>query len=235
MRDMWREINTFLGRWLTPAVRAILLTNVAVFLLYMLLAPLFPDSIGRLFVFLMQTPTLVLRGCVWQLATYMFMHANFMHLLFNMLILWFFAPRLEYRWGSAKFLRFYLIVGIGAGLFHFGLSLLTGRGNTPLLGASGAMYGIMLAYALYWPNDTVLLYFVVPVKIKYLMIVVGVFTFMASTTASGVGGISHITHLGGLAVALVYLMGGRWFGRGGPRRRRPRVVQVDPRRHPDFR
>jgi len=237
MKDAWREINAFLGRYLSPAVRVILIVNVALFVLYVLLTP-FLRMAEVFFFLLMQTPALVLRQFfLWQLVTYMFMHASFGHLFFNMLILWFFAPRLEYRWGTARFVRFYLTVGAGAGLFHLLVAFIPpGHPDSTMLGASGALYGLMLAYALNWPDDLVLVYFVLPIKIKYLMIILALFTFLFSLPGSQAGGISHVTHLGGFLVALVYLKGGQWFG-GRPKRRRrkARVLEVDPRRHPDFR
>ena len=101
-----------------------------------------------------------------------------------------------------------------------------------MLGASGAIYGIILAYAYYYPDDVVLLYFVLPIKIKYLMIILGLMAFFSSISSAGSGGIAHITHLGGILVALAYLKGGEWLDQ---RRRRPRIYRVDPRRHPDFR
>jgi membrane associated rhomboid family serine protease len=235
MRDFWYQINHFLSRYLSPAVRWIVLANVVLFLLYTLLSP-FSDALRFLFYLLMETPALALgRGFLWQLVSYMFMHATFTHLLFNMLALWFFAPRLEYRWGTAKFLRFYFITGVGAGLFHALVSYLTGHSMDTMLGALGAVYGVMLAYAWYYPDDTVLLYFVIPIKIRYLMIFLFLIAFFSSF--GGVAsGISHITHLGGLLVALIYLLKDRrgGFGGGFPRRR-ARILKVDPSRHPDYR
>ncbi|MFP4379190.1 MAG: rhomboid family intramembrane serine protease [Candidatus Sumerlaeia bacterium] len=242
MKNAWREINLFLGRFLSPAVRYILLANVIVFILMVLLTP-FSKSITAFFGLLIQRPVLVVeRFFLWQLVTYMFMHADVLHLLFNMLILWFFAPRLEYRWGTQKFLRFYVIVGVGAGLINILASYLTYWGGQEeviqigMLGASGAIYGVLLAYALTWPNDTVLLYFAIPIKIKYLMIILGVFAFLGSVGSSG-DGISHVTHLGGILVAFIYLKAGPFLGGGGGKRRKrkPKIVQVDPRNHPDFR
>lgn len=241
MQNAWREINLFLARFLSPAVRWIFLVNVIVFILFMLLIPFSRTAVGafaaKAFFLLAQTPALALGHLfVWQFVTYMFLHAGPGHILCNMLVLWFFAPRLEYRWGTPGFLRFYFIVGIGSGFFHTAASYLTGYPDAAMVGASGALYGIMLAYALYWPNDVVLLYFVLPIRIKYLMIIFGVITFLASissvTAGPGDGNISHVTHLGGLLIAALYLYGGRWFGGGGPRRRR---IYRAPGGHPDFR
>jgi len=235
MRNIWRETNAFLGRFLTPAVRLLLIVNVMVFILFVLLTP-FSSRANALFLLLMQTPDWVIhRRFVWQVFTYMFLHADFVHLLFNMLILWFFGPRLEYRWGSSRFLTFYVVVGVGSGLFHLFLASATGKGATSLLGASGALYGLLMAWALFWPTDNVYLYGIFRIQIKYLVILVAVISFMGSTGGADKGGISHITHLGGLVVALIYLKGQDLLRRrrGGPRR--GRVVQVDPSRHPDFR
>jgi membrane associated rhomboid family serine protease len=237
MRNAWREVTFFLSRFLSPAVRAILIANVIVFLVFTLVTP-FSERAMVGFLLLAQTPSLAVgHAFLWQFVTYMFLHANLFHLLGNMLVLWFFAPRLEYRWGTAAFLRFYFVVGVGAGLFHTAAAYLSGNPGSPMLGASGAMYGIMLAYALYWPDDVVLLYFVFPIKIKYLMIFIGVFTFFASISgevaAAGGSNISHVTHLGGLIVAFLYLKAGTWFGQGG-RGRKPAGIHSFPGSHPDF-
>ena len=223
MQDMWRKLNYFLSQYLPPAVRWIFVINIVVFLLMAILSIFKP--IGIFFLYLMETPEAIKHGYVWQFVTYMFLHANIWHLAGNMLVLWFFAPRLEYRWGTAKFLRFYFIVGIGAGIFHALLGYMSGHYTAPLLGASGAIYGVMLAYALYYPDDTVLLYFVFPIKIKYLMIVFGVLTFLFSMQGDQPGGISHVTHLGGLLVAFLYLKGSDLFGgwRGRHQKSGPRV------------
>jgi membrane associated rhomboid family serine protease len=249
MKQSINEMQTFLRRFLSPAVMYILIANVAMFLLMVLISPWF-EATKRFFFLLMQTPQLtVQKFYAWQLMTYMFMHADFFHLLFNMLILWFFASRLEDRWGTKRFLRFYFTVGIGAGIIHIIAAYLTGHQGNTMLGASGALYGIMLAYALNWPNDVVLLYFIIPIKIKWLMLIAGILTFLGSLQSAmsfSSDNISHVTHLGGLLVAFIYLRGGRWFRRGprrprGPRRKEPprskraTIIEVDPKTHPDFR
>ena len=239
LREGWREINRFLGQFLTPAVRAILLVNIGVFILFVLLAP-FSQSVVVFFRALALTPSDALGlpfPFLWQFVTYMFLHGGLWHLLINMVILWFFAPRLEYRWGTREFLQFYFTVGVGAALLHTVVAFATGHAaGAPMLGASGVMYGIILVCAIYHPNDLVYLYLLVPVRLKYFAIILGVLTFFASieTVAGGdSGGIAHVTHLGGLLVAWLYLKGGPWLRRR--RRRRPPVYKVDPKRHPDFR
>ncbi|MFW6304110.1 MAG: rhomboid family intramembrane serine protease, partial [Candidatus Sumerlaeota bacterium] len=137
MSQAWNEIQLFLRRHLSPGVMWIFLINIALFILYMLLTP-FSKSLQVLFFLLMQTPKLTIESFfIWQPVTYMFMHADLLHLLFNMIILWFFASRLEDRWGTKRFLRFYFIVGIGAAFFHIMPSYLTGHQSATMLGASG--------------------------------------------------------------------------------------------------
>ena len=225
---MIHEMREFFRRFLTPAVRAILFLNVGIFLFTVTILALF-DPRDYFFKLFCQMPYLaVLRFQIWRFFTYMFLHADGMHLLFNMMALWFFAPRLEMRWGTKRFLKFYFICGVGAAVVHSIFTLLFGaktplsdgeavRGVEYMIGASGAIYGILLAYALYWPDETVLLYFVIPMRIKYMVLLFGALEFIGSVNRAG-SHISHITHLGGLLTAFLYLRG--WtlfrsgFGRG---------------------
>ncbi len=144
---------------------------------------------------------------VWQPFTYLFLHAGFWHIAINMLMLWMFGSELESLWGRKEFLRYYMITGVGAGIFslvpYFIGVLFGSTGYIPsIIGASGAVYGILLAYAMTYPNRKVLVYLVVPVKVKYLMLFMGFMTFASIGNSDG---ISHITHLGGLVVGLIYL------------------------------
>ena len=144
---------------------------------------------------------------VWQPASYMFLHASFWHIGINMLMLWMFGSELEQVWGRKEFFRYYLITGVGAGIFSivpYFMGVLAGySGYIPsIIGASGAVYGILLAYAMTYPNRTVLVYFIMPVKVKYLMLFMGFMTFASIGNSDG---ISHITHLGGLVVGWFYL------------------------------
>ena len=101
----------------------------------------------------------------WQLITYQFLHGGFAHIFFNMLMLWMFGMEIENIMGSRKFLVFYLIAGIGGGL----LQILLGGGGGPIIGASGAVYGVMVAFALFFPDRMIYIYFLFPVKAKYLL------------------------------------------------------------------
>jgi membrane associated rhomboid family serine protease len=235
MRTAYRETRNFLSQFLTPGVQGILIANVVVFFLIIVFCP-FSKTATWAVTSMIEVPALSLgRLCVWQFFTYMFVHSGFTHILFNMLALWFFGPRLEYRWGTRRFMTFYLGVGVGAGLFHALFSYMTGRPESAIVGASGAIYGLLLATALYYPDDKILLYFAIPIKMKHFMILMGLVTFFSSFNEGG-SEISHITHLGGILVALVWLKGGDWIRRIGPKGpRRVKVRQVDPSRHPDFR
>ncbi|MCF7823915.1 MAG: rhomboid family intramembrane serine protease [Candidatus Marinimicrobia bacterium] len=152
---------------------------------------------------------------VWQPFTYMFLHGGFWHIAINMLMLWMFGSELESIWGRKEFIRYYLITGFGAGVFSlvpYFIGVFFGYQGTisSIIGASGAVYAILLAYALTYPNRTVLVYFVLPVKVKYLMLFMGFMTFASIGNSDG---ISHITHMGGLVVGWIYLRrNGRYRG-----------------------
>ena len=135
---------------------------------------------------------------IWQLVTYLFVHGGFMHILFNMFMLWMFGTELEYEWGTKEFLKFYFISGIGAGLF---ITLLS---PYPTIGASGAIFGVMVAYALRYPDRMVYIYFLFPVKVKYFMLALVGFQFLMFV-GSAYGTISYVGHLGGAVVGYVYL------------------------------
>ena len=149
---------------------------------------------------------------VWQLATYMFLHAGVFHIVFNMLALWMFGTELEQRWGTPYFLKFYFVTGIGAGvltvlvsMLPFGLAAQLYRSN--IIGASGAVYGLLLAYALYFPDRIIYFNFLFPIPVKYYVLIIGLIAFYSSLGAQG--GVANVTHLGGLLVAYLFLRGGR--------------------------
>jgi membrane associated rhomboid family serine protease len=149
---------------------------------------------------------------VWQVASYMFLHAGVFHLLFNMLALWMFGTELERIWGTQGFLKFYFVTGVGAGVLTAIVSLLPFGFTRQLehaiiIGASGAIYGLLLAYALYFPERRIYMYFLFPIPAKYFVMIMGVLAFYSSISERS--GIANATHLGGLAVAYVYLKSGR--------------------------
>ncbi|WP_419858141.1 rhomboid family intramembrane serine protease [Candidatus Palauibacter irciniicola] len=146
----------------------------------------------------------------WTIVTYMFVHGGFMHVFMNMLALFFFGPPLEQKWGSRFFLRFYLVTGLGAAAFSVLLYSLTGP--TIMVGASGAIFGILVAFALNWPDAKIYLYFVFPVPAKWFVAALGAFTLL-STVQGSADGVAHWAHLGGLVTGFVYLRYGDRIGR----------------------
>jgi len=158
-------------------------------------------------------PVAVFGGALWQPLTYMFLHGGVSHILFNMLSLWMFGVELERMWGTAFFTRFYLVCGVGAAATTLLLSLLPGALGESLyvsltVGASGAIYGILMAYALYFPHRQIYMYFIFPVPVRIFVLIVGAISLFSAMGGPG-DGVAHATHLGGLAVGYLYLKGRR--------------------------
>lgn len=144
---------------------------------------------------------------IWQPLTYMFMHGSFDHLFFNMFSLWMFGSALENFWGSKRFLFYYLVCGIGAGL----LNMLV-PGAHVSVGASGAVYALLLAFGMMWPNNYIYLYFLVPIRTKWFiigMIVIELFEGIFRST----DGIAHFAHLGGMLIGFLIIL--YWKRHGG--------------------
>jgi membrane associated rhomboid family serine protease len=149
---------------------------------------------------------------IWQIATYMFLHGGLFHILFNMLALWMFGAELERVWGTRYFLKFYFVTGIGAGALTVLFSLLPFDFARQLqlsnvIGASGAIYGLLLAYAMYFPDRPIYMYLLFPIPAKIFVLIMGAIALYSSMSEPG--GVANATHLGGLLVAYLYLKGGR--------------------------
>ena len=138
---------------------------------------------------------------VWQLFTYLFVHGGFLHIFFNMFVLWMFGKDLEMQWGKNEFLLFYFTCGIGAGLMTVLFSV---NSIVPIVGASGAIYGLLVAYGFTYPNRMVYLYGLFPLKVKYMVLGLGVIAFFASLSANQ-SNVSHITHLSGMIIGVLYI------------------------------
>ena len=150
------------------------------------------------------TPVYVLEKLfIWQLVTYLFIHGNFWHLFWNMFSLWMFGCELERYWGSRQFLRFFMVTGIGAGVLSV---LFDPQSRVPTIGASGSIYGILMAYGMMFPERRVYLYFLFPVKVKYFVAMLGAIAFFSTWNSSG-STIAHIAHLGGMVFGFLYLKG----------------------------
>lgn len=180
---------------LPPAIKNIIFINAVIFLMQVI-----NRSLGTVLIenFALIPGEVIYRFKIWQLATYMFLHGGFWHIFFNMFILWMFGSELEREWGTKEFLKYYFITGIGAGVINLLLS------SAPTIGASGAIYGVMLAYALRYPDRLVYIYFLFPVKVKYLMAFLTLVAFF-STFGTYSDGIAHAAHLGGILVGFIYL------------------------------
>ncbi|MFQ5670835.1 MAG: rhomboid family intramembrane serine protease [Acidobacteriota bacterium] len=156
------------------------------------------------------------RWWLWQPVTYLFLHdpGNIFHLVFNMLMLWMFGADLERRWGTQPFIQFYMVCGIGAGLLSVAMDILRslawpdpltgGLSLVPTIGASGAIYGLLAAHAILFPDRMLLLFLVFPMRMRPAVLIMTALTFFAAWNAPG-SGINHVAHLGGMAFAWIYL------------------------------
>jgi membrane associated rhomboid family serine protease len=179
----------------TDAIKILVSVNFGIFLLQTI-----ARTEGMFFPLFGLVPKLVWSEfMLWQPFTYLFFHGSIWHVLINMFVLWMFGSELERLWGKKHFLKFYFVTGVGAGLVTmiFGLNSMT-----PIVGASGAVYGVLLAYGLTYPNRTVYLYGIIPIKSLWFVIGIGVIAFMSSF--DNVSQISHLTHLSGMLIG--YLM-----------------------------
>ena len=179
----------------TDAIKILVSVNFGIFLLQTV-----ARTEGLFFPLFGLVPKLVWSEfMIWQPFTYLFFHGGIWHLLINMFVLWMFGSELERLWGKEHFLKFYFVTGVGAGLVTMIIGL---NSMTPIVGASGAVYGVLLAYGLTYPNRTVYLYGIIPIKSLWFVIGIGVIAFMSSF--ENVSQISHLTHLSGMMIG--YLM-----------------------------
>ena len=210
MRSRYPSTSSFASSFgpgpVTPAIKAIMIANAAAYLVARYIVPAITQAFG------LHPADVIGEFRLWQPVTYMFLHGGFFHLLFNMLALWMFGVELERMWGSRFFTKYYFVTGVGAAVTTLILSF------TPLpfgdqlynsltIGASGAVYGVLLAYAMYFPNRPIYLYFVFPIPAKYFVMIIGAISLLSSTGEGD--GIAHTTHLGGLVAGYLYLKGGR--------------------------
>jgi membrane associated rhomboid family serine protease len=191
---------------LPPVTQALLLANVAVFFLGELLGP------GLLSSFALWP--LGSGFWPWQILTYAFLHGSFNHLFFNMLGLWMFGGELEQVWGQKRFIQFYTASVIAAALTQLIVNALLGS-TAPTIGASGGLFGLLLAFAMIFPNRIILLFFVIPMKAKYLVALYGLIELYQGAYVLNTG-VAHFAHLGGMLGGLLtlrYWRGQAPFGR----------------------
>jgi len=190
------------GHGLPRAVKALLIANISVFVVTALL----PNLGNVLYQWFGLIPYLVNhRLMVWQFFTYMFLHGGMGHIFFNMFALWMFGAELEYNWGHRDFLKYYFICGVGGGLLVW-LTSFVGLSNpfVPTIGASGAIFGLLVAYGLMWPDRLIFIWGILPMKALHLVILFGAIDILSGLSNAG-GNIAYFAHVGGGLIGLLYL------------------------------
>lgn len=196
---------SFGGMGITPGVKLLIIANAAVFVLQTVLGGGMTGRSGLLTNWLAFVPQNAIFGLeIWRFLTYMFLHGGMMHIGFNMFALWMFGSQIETRWGQRTFMTYYVVCGLG-GAVTYGLFNLAGMSSfIPMIGASGAVYGILLAYGLTFPNSVILIMMIIPMKAKYAVLIFGLIALMSSATGSD-GGVAHLAHLGGMLTGFIFL------------------------------
>ena len=188
---------------LPAGVKWLLISNIALFILYFVANT---TSAGQIFLLFALVPRAVVQHfAIWQLFTYMFLHDpnGFSHILFNMLTLWMFGTDLERQWGTKRFLTYYFVCGVGAGICVVLMNVLFGEMNGRVIGASGAIYGLLMAFGLLYPDRTLMFSFLFPIKAKYFVMILGAIAFLSTFSVNGF--LSNIAHLGGMLFGYAYL------------------------------
>jgi membrane associated rhomboid family serine protease len=186
-----------------PIVKGLIIANVGVYLLQILA----PTNV-LIGVFSLIPPRVFGNFEIWRLVSYQFLHAGIWHLAINMLMLWMFGAELEQRWGSKFFLKYYFVCGVGGGLVY---TLFQLGSPFPCVGASGAIFGILMAYGLWFPNRVVLVAFLFPIRVRHMILILIGVELLQAIESTGVG-IAYAAHLGGMAFGYAYL---RWWGSAG--------------------
>ena len=181
---------------MTPWVQRLLLANVVVFLITIV-----NPAVRVEFAFI---PALAIYR-PWTIVTYAFLHANMMHIFFNMLMLFFFGPRLEERLGSRTFIWFYVLCGIGGAILSFAFSP-----TAAVVGASGAIFGVVIGFARYWPREDIYIWGILPIQARMLAFLMVASSLFAGFTGAQ-DGVAHFAHLGGLVTGWLFLR--RWESR----------------------
>lgn len=227
-RSRGRTLGVFYTPGFPPGVKWLLIVNSAIFILGYFAGLVGLDApLGLLYLI---PHDVVHFFTIWQLATYMFLHGGFWHIVWNMLGLWMFGADLERLWGTRRFLNFYFVCGIGAGICVVLLNYILpwGNPNSATLGSSGAIFGILLANAVLFPDRTVMWGFLIPIQMKWFVLIYGVITFMSSFQPSN--GVSQFAHLGGMLFGYLWLKSpksGVKFDAIGPLRKQYQQWRID--------
>ncbi len=188
-------VGSYASGFFPPGVKWLLISNTAVFLLTYLF--------GMPYILALAPVAVVFHFALWQLVTYLFLHGGITHILFNMLALWMFGTPLEQEWGTRRFLKYYFYCGIAAGVCDVAVNALLGVWTTHTIGASGAIFGLLLAFGVLYPNQTVLMSFLFPIKAKYMVMIYAGIELLLSIGPNT--GVSSVAHLGGMAFGYLYL------------------------------
>lgn len=189
------------GQYFRGAVKGLIIANVIVFFIQMIGGREFEILFGLVPAFVLQ------KFMIWQMFTYMFLHGGFFHLLLNMFLIWMFGRSIESQWGTAAFLKYYFFTGMGAAFLTL---IFTPGQSIPTIGASGAVYGLLVAFAMMYPHAVIYLYFFFPVKAWQLVVLLAIVEFFASASGTP-DGIARFAHLGGMLFGYVYLKFGDRF------------------------
>ncbi len=207
---------------MTPMVKKIIIINVAIWFGLQVLAESFLKwPISNLFSLV--PGQILYEYKIWQSVTYLFLHSlQVTHILFNMLMLWFFGSEVEQTWGSRRFLTYYLVTGVGAAFIYcFGMALyayLTGDTRPlliPVVGASGALFGVMLAYGILFGDRTIYFFMLFPMKARYFVMLMGLIEFANMVTSQVSGSeVAYLAHLGGLVSGFLFILFQKWQAQG---------------------
>jgi len=196
-------------KFFPPVIKALLVSNVAIYFLlgFFGIFRIGDLTLSELFDYVLPLYPIGAGFGVWQLLTYMFLHGGLMHLFFNMFALWMFGMELENLWGSRKFFWYYMACGIGAGLTNLFIAPLFAPVG-PTVGASGAVYGVLLAFGMLFPDRPIFIYFLLPIRARYFVLLYIFVEIYAGVTGTR-DGVAHFAHLGGAAVGLAYFLAER--------------------------
>ncbi|MCG3172017.1 MAG: hypothetical protein GMKNLPBB_00162 [Myxococcota bacterium] len=194
------------------AVKWLLIINAAIYLMMLIAWQFSPGLVEAIDNAFGLTPRHVVREFrLWELFTYHLLHSvHPAHVILNLLFLWMFGGALEYRWGARGFITFYLACAVLAGVFVVAAGYLFSKPEMRTIGASGAVYGLMAAWAALWPEHHLYIYGIVRLKVKWMVLGIIIYTFLAALAERGMGAVSHAAHLGGLVSGYLYLKAW-WF------------------------
>ena len=185
-------------RAMSPVIKGLIVANAAVYILSLLVGGQFQNLFGLV------PYQVVHERWVWQPFTYLFLHGSFFHVLFNLFALWMFGMPVEAQWGPREFLKYFMLTGVGAGLVSVAVAP---NAHHVIIGASGAVFGLLTAFAMLYPDAVVYLYFFFPIKAKHMALLFGAIEFFAGASAANPAS-ARVAHLSGMVIGYLYI---RWW------------------------